>query len=62
MRRESFSAATQCSLGRKFMASNPVNQNSVSSTLRDMGRKFKNKKTPQQAFSKSGTWAGVNEQ
>lgn len=61
MRRESFSAATQCSLGCKFMACNPVNQNSVSKTLRDMDCKFKNKKTPQQAFSKSGTRAGVNE-
>lgn len=58
---ESYSAETQCSLGRKFMASNPVNQNSVSKILRDMDRKFRNERTPQQAFSKLGIRAGVNE-
>lgn len=62
MRRESYSVAAQYSLGRKFMASNPVNQNSVSKTLRDLDRKFRNEKAPQQqAFSKSDTRAGVNE-
>jgi hypothetical protein len=63
MRRESYSAATQCSLdafGHTFIASHPVLHNAGSKTLQDMDRKFKNERTPQQAFTKPGSWAGVN--
>lgn len=62
MRRESYSAAMQCSLdtfGHTFIASHPVIYNAGSKTLQDMDRKFKNERTPQQAFTKPGTRAGV---
>lgn len=63
MRRESYSAATQCSLDTFYhtcITSHLVNYNSGSKMLRVMDRKFKNERTPRQAFAKPGTRAGVN--
>lgn len=63
MQTKSYLAATRYSLdafSHTFNASHPVINNACSKTLQDMDRKFKNERTPQQAFAKPGTRAGVN--